>query len=399
VSGVRQLAAAGAIAVFALAVAGGGYFLRTSVLPTKHVTTLNTPPATPTQVLLAVSRPLAVFVGVAPADPSHYAVSLVNIKGQTVASVTAARRTTSAGTVLPETSTSTTRIYYLDGDAQVRSLTPDGKTADVTKLEAGGQVHATFAVSPDDAKIAVATIDYSKTPPARHLYVSDLNGGNRSEVSVSGNAYVWPVAWHDGNLVLAIGNANPAPVASPDGVHPWCDPSAGPCTADNPYGAAHGFELVDLTGKRLATLGSDQCQPMGLLISAGTLCREGWTPAGVITQTQECKPTITTCLRLADWSGGYTEWTTLATVWIGALTPTATLMAGCCNVDAINLYQARAAGGGISRVHNSASPVAWMDSYTLIYQPFNSTKMQVYSVPGGTDVGIDAPGVPVAILP
>jgi hypothetical protein len=119
----------------------------------------------------------------------------------------------------------------------------------------------------------------------------------------------------------------------------------------------------------------------------------------VITQTQECKPTITTCLRLADWSGGYTEWTTLATVWIGALTPTATQMAGCCNVDAINLYEARAAGGGITRVHISASPVAWMDSYNLIYQPFNSTRMQLFSVTGGTDVGIDAPGVPVAILP
>jgi hypothetical protein len=410
-SGLRQLAAAGAIAVFVLAVAGGGYFLRTNVLPNKRATTQGsnspeilssgsrglTTSATATAAP-ATSGPLAVFVG--GAGPSNYVVSLVNARGQTVASATAARRSNSTGTALPEVSASATRVYYLDSDAQVRSLTPDGHTADVVKLEGTPQVHAAFAVSPDDLRIAVTTIDYSKNPPARHLYVSDLTGANRSEVVVSGNAYVWPVAWHDGNLVLASGNASPVPVASPDITHPWCDPSAGPCTADNPYGAVHGFELVDpATGKLLANLGSDQCQPMGLLTSAGTLCREGWAPGGLITQTQECKPTITTCLRLADWTGAFTEWTTLATVWIGALTPSATQMAGCCNVDAINVYEPRSAGGGITRIHNSASPIAWMDDYNLIYQPFNSTAMQLFSVTGGTDVPIAAPGVPVAILP
>jgi hypothetical protein len=404
-SGFRQLLAAGAIAIFVLAVAGGGYFLRTSVLSNKHATTLAatpsgtlavTPTATPAGP--SASGPLAVFVG--GAGPANYVVTLVNAKGETVASATAARRSNLKGTALPEVSASATRVYYLDGDSQVRSLTPDGHTADVIKIDGSAQAHAAFAVSPDDLRIAVTTIDYSKIPPTRHLYVSDLDGTNRSEVAVTGNAYVWPVAWHDANLVLAIGNASPVPVASPDGVHPWCDPSSPPCTADNPYGAAHGFELVDPgTGKRLANLGSDQCQPIGLLTSAGTLCREGWAPGGLITQTQECKPTITTCLRLAGWTGAFTEWTTLATVWIGALTPSATQMAGCCNVDAINVYEARSAGGGVTRIHNSASPIAWLDDYSLIYQPFNSTAKQVFSMTSGADVPIAAPGVPVAILP
>jgi hypothetical protein len=326
-------------------------------------------------------------------------VSLVNARGQTVARTTAARRGNNIGAVLPVATASNSRVYYLDGDAQVRSLTRDGKTADVIKLEAGAQIHAAFAVSPDDLRIAVTTIDYSKVPPTRHLYVSDLNGANRSEVQVSGNAYAWPVAWHEGNLVLASGNANALPVASPDGAHPWCDTSAGMCTADNPYGAAHGFELVDpKTGKRLANIGSDQCQALGLLTSAGTLCREGWGHEGAIIITQECKPQLMSCLRLADWTGAFTEWSTLATVWIGALAPSARQMAACCNLNAINVYGPRATGGGVTRVHGSASPVAWLDDYSLIYQPFNSVTMNVLGLTDGSDVTIGAPGVPVAIL-
>lgn len=396
-SGFRQLVAASAVAAFILAIAGGAYFLRQNQTQGQAETS---PQVSPTASSSApTSGPLAVFVGGTAANPSEYVVSLVNASGQTVASATAARRSSQTGTALPVVSTSATRVYYLDGDAQIRALTPDGTTAAIVKLEASGQVHAAFAVSPDDRRIAVTTIDYQGAPPRRHLYVSDLNGANRSEVSVSGNAYVWPVGWHEGNLVLASGDANAATVLSPDGVHPWCDSSAGPCTADNPYSAVHGFELVDpKTGTRLANLGSDQCRAIGLLTSAGTLCREGSAPSGLITPTQECQPQLTTCLRLADWSGAFTEWTTLATVWIGALTPSAKQMAGCCNVDAINLYDARAAGGSVTRVRTSAAPVAWLDDYTLIYQPFGSPAMHMLGVNGGADATVDAPGIPVAIL-
>ncbi len=87
------------------------------------------------------------------------------------------------------------------------------------------------------------------------------------------------------------------------------------------------------------------------------------------------------------------------TVWIGAFTPSASQVAGCCNLDAINLYDARSGGGGITRIHNSASPIAWLDDYNLIYQPFNSTAMQLFSVTSGADVPIAAASVPVASLP
>jgi hypothetical protein len=391
------LIAAGAIAAFILAVAGGAYFLRQNQTRGQAVTKTSPQPS-------ATPGPLrnsgAVFVGSSPANPSDYVVSLVGANGRTLASATAARRGNSMGTPLPEVSTSATRVYYLDGDSQVRALTPDGKTAPITTLEASRKVHAAFAVSPDDSRIAVSLIDYSATPPARHLYVSDLNGANRSEVSVSGKNYVWPVGWHADKLILAVGDANPVAHPMPGEVHPWCDPSTGPCTADNPYAATHGFYLVDpKDSTRLAALGSDQCKALGLMTRAGTLCWEGSAPSGLITPTDECRPQLTTCLRLADWTGAYTEWTTIATVWIGVLSPSGTQMAGCCNVNAINLYEARSAGGNVTRLHEAAAPVGWVDDYTLIYESFASPAMHMYSLTSRVDAAVDAPGIPVALLP
>lgn len=396
-SGFRQLIAAGAIAAFVLAVAGGAYLLRQDQARGQAATS---PTPQPSPTAATPRGPFAVFVGSSPNNKSTYVVNLVGPDGHTVASATAARRSSSMGTPLPEVSTSTTRVYYLDGDSQVRMLTPDGKTVAVTKLEANEHLHAAFAVSPDDSRIAVSIIDYSAAPPRRHLYVSDLNGLNRSEVSVSGKNYVWPVGWHADKLVLAVGDANPVSQAMPGEVHPWCDSSTGPCTADNAYAATHGFYLVDpKDSNRLVALGSDQCKTIGLMTRAGALCWEGRAPEGRITPTTECRPELTTCLRLADWTGTFTEWTTLATVWIGALSPSGTQMAGCCNVNAINLYDARSAGGNVTRLHDAAAPVGWVDDYTLIYQPFGSQQMRMFGVASRVDAPVDAPGIPVALLP
>lgn len=401
-SGFRQVAAAGAIAIFILAVAGGAYFVRQNQVRGQSVTSPSPQlSATAAPTLATPTGPFAVFVGTSPSgSSSNYVISLVGANGHTVASATAARRTNSTGTALPEVSTSATRVYYLDGDSQIRSLTPDGKTAAVIKLDASDKVHAAFAVSPDDGRIAVALIDYSAAPPARHLYVSDLNGSNRSEVSVSGQNYVWPVGWHADKLILAVGDATPVAHPMPGEVHPWCDPSTGPCTADNPYAATHGFYLVDpKDSTRLATLASDQCKAMGLMTRAGTLCWESEFPGGRITPTIECRPQLTICLRLADWTGAFTEWSTIATVWIGVLSPSANQMAACCSVDAINVYEARAAGGSVTRLRYSAAPVGWVDDYTLIVQPFGSQNMTMFSLTGRVETPIDAPGIPVALLP
>jgi hypothetical protein len=395
----RQVIAAGAIAVFILAVAGGAYVVRQNQARGQALTNPSPPPSstagTPT-------TSLAVFAGSSPNDRSHYVVSLVRFDGHTVARATAARRTDPLGTPLPEVSTSATRVYYLDGDSQVRALTPDGKTVAVTKLAGNELAHVAFAVSPDDSRIAVSIIDYKSTPPTRRLYVSDLNGANLSELSVSGANYVWPVGWHAGNVVFAIGDAFPVTLraAAPADVNLWCDPPIEQCPADNPYAASHGFYLVDpKDSTRLAALGSDQCQPISLMTKAGTLCREGNPPGGLITPTTECRPDLTYCLRLADWTGRLTDWTTLALVWIGALSPSARQMAACCSGNGIDLYEPRSAGGNVTRLSSGEAPLGWVDEYTLIHRSFASSAVHMFSLTSRVDAPVDAPGIPVAMLP
>jgi hypothetical protein len=104
-------------------------------------------------------------------------------------------------------------------------------------------------------------------------------------------------------------------------------------------------------------------------------------------------------MRLVDWSGTITDWTTNALIWIGAINPSATQMAGCCNINSLALYAARTAGGDQRRVGGSAAPVWWLDDNHLVYQPFDGGNMHIYTADIGPDVAIKAPGFPVASIP
>jgi hypothetical protein len=175
---------------------------------------------------------------------------------------------TSANYLMPEISVSSTRVYFLDGDADVKSLAPSGAVKLVTHLEIGAKSNAVFAVSPDDRRIAVAVITYKQsfTPPtvSLRIYVQDVVGsGNRVEIFTSTSLVEWPVGWRDGKLVLAVGQP-------------------GVFVAPNPY-AATEYHLVDpASGKRLAVL---KCV-FGPLVAAGSACwnspslgREDWSGA------------------------------------------------------------------------------------------------------------------------
>jgi hypothetical protein len=161
---------------------------------------------------------------------------------------------------LPYVSTSERRVYYLDGDTSVKFIALDGSKGPATKVPGTAKAHAAFAVSPDDQRIAVSVLDYSATPVRVRLYVEDLTtGAHHNEIFSSSSNYVWPIGWHGGQLVLAVG-----PVYSPQGM------------AWNPYGAA-AYHLVDpATAERLATIGSGTsatgCQPVGPLSKMGTAC-------------------------------------------------------------------------------------------------------------------------------
>ncbi len=258
-----------------------------------------TPPtaATPTASAPAASGPALTSVlsgdyggvgGPAGAGHGRYSVALVDGRGRVAARVSAASRTAIAtgggpgggasAVPLPPVSASRTRLYVLDGDRRVLSLSPSGAVAPVTRLPGGPGVRAAFAVSPDDRRIAVGVLTYSPTPghaglyrlgTARaRLYVEDLRGGHRVALATPPGVYAWPVGWHDGALILALDSR-------PDIQN----------TTPNPYGATGGFALVDAagTGRRLAALCADKAPaiavPLGPLTPAGALCARGGATA------------------------------------------------------------------------------------------------------------------------
>ena len=387
-----------------------------SALPSPTVTPVSSATPTPTPTATSVAAPAtpgasagasagggeAVLLGPSAVGPHRHVVSIVTAAGTVIASAEGADRSArvAGGTQLPMVSASQGTVYFLDGDGLVRFLRPNGQTGVAARVGGTDQVHAAFAVSPDDWRIAVSTIDYSTNPPRLRLDVQDLNGAHSSEILTSTSTYLWPVGWHAGNLVLAVGDAFPTTDTHFGSEYEFCDATFGPCVADNPYGATHGYRVIDPTnGTIVATLASGDCPAIGLLTPVGTVCRTGHPAAGLITPTQECRVDLTFCLRLVDWTGGITEWTTIATVWVGAIAPDGSGMAACCNVDAINLYDSRSAGASSVFIRKSAWPLAFLDPFHLLYRPFGVQGVHVIGTNGSGDVPLVAPGSPVASLP
>jgi hypothetical protein len=163
----------------------------------------------------------------------------------------------SANSQMPETSISSTHVYFLDGEAQIKSLARDGTVASVQRIDAPANSQVMFAVSPDDRRIAVSVVTLAtKRLPAAfsdRMYVEDLATGlHRVDLYSSSTLSEWPVGWHSGELVVALGG-----------------PELG--TYDNPYGAI-AYVLVDpATGRRLQSI---DCA-FGLLVAAGSACASG----------------------------------------------------------------------------------------------------------------------------
>ena len=229
--------------------------------------------------------PLAVLYSlVGPDYPRHgsYRIVLVRSDGRTVASATPSQpsdflvyppsclgQPMCAGSLpdwIPLISISRTRVYYLDGDATVRWLRRDGGTGIALKLGVGPMQRAAFAVTPDDRRIAVSIVDYSKPPQVTvHLTTQDLPNGKAVDLFDSTSSVTeWPIEWHGQNLVLAISDASPHSIFG---------------DSTNPYGASTGYHVVDsVTAARLATLGFSTSQLAtadciaGLLGPAGTAC-------------------------------------------------------------------------------------------------------------------------------
>jgi hypothetical protein len=253
--------------------------------PTPQVASPN--PSTPTPVAssnpsptMAPNTALGVFTGSAQDTPGHYSIRIVDIEGQVRASYLAALggdeipsplAISRVAVFLPTISLSDTRAYFPDGDGYLRVLAADGSTSIVHTLpNVRGKTRAVFAVSPDDKRIAVSRFDWSVAPMSVHIYVEDVaGGGNHVDIFDSTSAYEWPVAWHAGNIVLAV---NP--------VH----------NASNPYGAGAYHVVKASDGTRIATMGGTDCLVVGPLSVSGTAC------------ASDCASTAT-CVEAVDWSG------------------------------------------------------------------------------------------------
>jgi hypothetical protein len=206
-----------------------------------------------------------------------YELSLVAADGRIVAHTHAATRafihaaasvSAPAAPDLPEVSVANGRVYFLDGDEQVRYLTPGGSSGMVTKVPGSASAHAGFAISPDGTRIAVSVLSYQGNSASMNLYVEDVDGGNHHDLFQSSSEYAWPVAWHSGALVLALG-----PLFSQQGL--W----------DNPYFASN-FHVVDAaTANRIATIGGpdymSSCEVSGLLVPTGTACYHRTASSGM----------------------------------------------------------------------------------------------------------------------
>lgn len=198
-----------------------------------------------------------------------YVVGLVSDAGVMVASATAAGRSAAYPRIGPTVSSSNDLAYYLDGDVALHSLSPSGANNVVANLPAGDGTEAVFAVSPDDGRIAVALLTYGPIPASpppgvfhadykgMTLYVSDLDGSNRTNLFSSSTVAEWPVGWHGSDLVIAVS----LPQVPGLGRDPF------------PYFAFGGYHVADLTGKRVASLcPTSEGSADGMPTPDGVLC-------------------------------------------------------------------------------------------------------------------------------
>src|SRR2546427_4954891 len=213
----------------------------------------------------------AFAVLVTPPTADNYTVSIVDGNGKVVGSAQASSPTAvtcadAAGAEVPlPISTSDDRAYYMDAQGVVRFLTVQGETGRATTVPTGGGRRSTFAVSPDDQRIAVVVNDFTASGVTFKIYVEDLNGGtNHLDIyGTTGVLGLWPLGWHGpNNLVLAVVKA------CSQGGGPFC---CGPIE----------LHVVDpATALRRYTIGGPTCLIAGPPSAAGAVCEDtNFTPA------------------------------------------------------------------------------------------------------------------------
>lgn len=323
---------------------------------------------------------LAVTFGLSTVDRQDYFVDLVDLVGHVVASARARLRSPVTGTcgndfqvypAMPLISTSAGRVYYLDGDTDVRFLAPDGSTGLAIRVSGSSQSIAMFAVSPDDRMIAVSSFDYRSHPVAASLYVEDLGGsGNHVDLPSSGLAYRWPAGWHGGDLLVGS-----------DGT---ADPGFG-FYAPLPYRITE-FQLLDpTTGGVVATLGDSGCLPQSSLPSpGGVACETSVGAVGAI-----------------DWSGKTTIFATSDVFTGGAsLAPDGKRLAASGSGAVLHIISHPATGGTESNAGGGyPGDGGWLDANHVVVRGAGSPGQSVIDLQSGGNFGLPSQTVLAARLP
>jgi hypothetical protein len=133
----------------------------------------------------------------------------VSAAGEVVTRVTASKQLVPKGRLvvgqkvpvgLLPYSASASRLYYIDGST-LKYVTPQGGAGTVRALD-GGQRQYSIATNADDRRIAIAEFDYSSPPARFQLWVEDVGGGHRTDLTLHGFAYGWPYGWSNGQLIV-----------------------------------------------------------------------------------------------------------------------------------------------------------------------------------------------------
>lgn len=196
---------------------------------------------------------------------SNYTVTIIGTDGKVVASAQAntpplpSCANAAAAVIPPPISSSNSRVYFLDASGAVRYLGPGGDTGQATTIPAPtASRRAMFAVSPDDARIAVVVDDFNSSGASTRLYVENLSGGgNHLDLFSESGAYsLWPVGWHGTNNLVVAKTAS-----CTQGGGPFC---CGPLE----------LHVIDpATATRRFTLGSSSsCVIAGAPSPAGVVC-------------------------------------------------------------------------------------------------------------------------------
>ncbi len=315
-----------------------------------------------------------------------YNIALVGADGHVAARTSAKTRSVIADSVeLPYISASSSRVYYMDGDRTIRYLKADGSTGQVTTVAAGATVHAAFAVTPDDSRIAVALLDYSVNPVLLTVYVEDIAGTHHAVIFTSSDHYVWPVAWHAGQLVVAYLGPGAVPFKSKFVNYSGRDLTQYPY-GPNPYGGINFHVINPVTAQREVIISGGGAS--GLLTKAGTAVVQG---DGV------------------DWSGQPIFWNSPYDYGSfsasGSLSPDGRIIAACCPQPGSGGHLVLWYPGGRTATLavdvTSVDWVGWFDNSHLVtgfYQRSDGTP-SVVDIATDSVTAVDAHGIVAAILP